>query len=187
MPNQLDISNMVFLDTETTGLGASAQAVEIAVVDHTGAVLLDTLVRPTVLVESGAAAVHGITAEQLEQAPALPEVWPDLLAALEGRTVVIYNATFDHRILTQSARAHELPTEPLQRLDVWCAMRAYAEFWGDYNVARHSYVWQSLNAAIDQQGLVLPPGMRLHSALADAEMTRLLVERMLSGEGRRKG
>jgi len=65
-------------------------------------------------------------------------------------------------------------------------MRAYAGFWGDYNHARRSYAWQSLGAAIDQQGLTLPEGMRLHSALADAEMTRLLVVRMLNGEGRRK-
>ena len=175
---QLDISNFVFLDTETTGLSNAAQAVEIAVVDATGAVLIDTYVKPTVPVEDGAAAVHGITAQQLAQAPALPEIWPRLLEVLQGRIIAIYNADYDTRILRQSAQAHGLDITPLVNLDVVCVMRSYARYWGDYNKYRKSFVWQSLSAAIYQQELTVPPGMRLHSALADAEMTRLLALRM---------
>lgn len=39
-------ANALILDTETTGLEEHAEIVEIAVIDYTGAVLLETLVRP---------------------------------------------------------------------------------------------------------------------------------------------
>jgi len=172
----------VFLDTETTGLGNAAQVVEIAIVSAGGEVVLDTFVRPTVPVEDGAYAVHGYTAEQLADAPPLTEIWPELVRVLTGKTVGIYNADYDMRILRQSAEAHGLAFADL-RARARCVMREYATFWGEYNHARKSFRWQSLGAAIDQQGLVVPPGMRLHSALADAEMTRLLAVRML-GEPR---
>src|SRR5690606_37121994 len=40
-------ANALILDTETTGLDADAEVVELAVIDCAGAVLLDTLVRPS--------------------------------------------------------------------------------------------------------------------------------------------
>ena len=36
----------LYLDTETTGLGRSAEIVDICIVDDAGQVLVDTLVRP---------------------------------------------------------------------------------------------------------------------------------------------
>ena len=54
-------ANALILDTETTGLGDDAEVVELAVIDCAGAVLLDTLVRPSGPVPAEAAAIHGIT------------------------------------------------------------------------------------------------------------------------------
>lgn len=175
------LHNIVFLDTETTGLDNAAQVVEIGIVAGDGRILVDTLVRPTCQVSDGAAAVHGITAEQLDDAPELPEVWEQVRIALDERGVHIYNADFDLRMLRQSAQAHNLPTGWLVEVanNSVCVMRQYAAFYGSYDPHRHSYRWQSLSAAIDQQRLVLPPGLRLHSAVADAEMTRQLVIKMI--------
>lgn len=56
--------NALILDTETTGLGDDAEVaevVELAVIDCAGAVLLDTLVRPSGRVPAEAAAIYGIT------------------------------------------------------------------------------------------------------------------------------
>ncbi|MBR9829321.1 MAG: 3'-5' exonuclease, partial [Oceanospirillales bacterium] len=61
---------IVFLDTETTGLDDDAQMVEIAVVDENGSVLFESYCRPTVPVDPGAQAVHGIGSEVLAGAPA---------------------------------------------------------------------------------------------------------------------
>lgn len=53
------------LDVESTGLGIHAQAIEIGVTDSKGNVLLDVRLLPTVPIEEGAAAVHGISLEML--------------------------------------------------------------------------------------------------------------------------
>ena len=49
----------VVFDTETTGLHEDAEIVEIAIISGEGAVLLDTLLRPTVPIPSDATAIHG--------------------------------------------------------------------------------------------------------------------------------
>ena len=84
----------VILDTETTDL--DGYVVEVAVLDAaTGDVLLDTLVNPGCPVQPAARWVHGINDGQLAESPPLAEVWPRLLAATAGRTVLAYNAEFD--------------------------------------------------------------------------------------------
>jgi DNA polymerase-3 subunit epsilon len=102
--------------------------------------------------------VHGITIAELTDAPDF----------------------FDLRLLTQSAEAHDLEAVALINAAATysCAMQAYAEYWGDYDRYYGKFRWQSLGKAIRQQQLTLPAGMRLHSALADAEMTRQLVLKM---------
>ncbi|RCV49740.1 3'-5' exonuclease [Marinitenerispora sediminis] len=101
----------VVLDTETTGLGAGAAIVEVAVVElATGAVLLDTLVSPDgVAVEPGARRRHRITDGELATAPTWPQVWPRLVAAVAGRAVLAYNAEFDRRLIRQAAARYGLP------------------------------------------------------------------------------
>ena len=89
------MTEYVFLDTETTGLDDDAQVVEIAIVDDTGAVLFESLVKPTVPVEPEAAAIHGIGPDRLASAPTWPEIAEQVRAALEGKTVVIFNSDFD--------------------------------------------------------------------------------------------
>ena len=81
----------VILDTETTDL--DGYVVEVAVLDAaTGDVLLDTLVNPGCPVQPAARWVHGIGDDQLASSPPLAEVWPRLLEATAGRTVLAYNA-----------------------------------------------------------------------------------------------
>jgi hypothetical protein len=68
------------LDTETTGLDDRDRIVEIAVVDLAGTSLLNTLIKPTGewFMSPGAEAVHGITPDELEEAPTFPEVHAEL-------------------------------------------------------------------------------------------------------------
>lgn len=44
----LNRTDVLILDTETTGLGHTAELVELAIVDTTGKVLFDELVKPAV-------------------------------------------------------------------------------------------------------------------------------------------
>src|SRR5687768_16062348 len=59
----------VFLDTETTGLGRDAEAVEVAVVGVDGSIVLDTLVRPAQPIPPEASAIHGILDVHVDAAP----------------------------------------------------------------------------------------------------------------------
>lgn len=132
----------VFLDTETTGLDDDAQVVEIAIVDDTGAVLFESLVKPTVPVEPEAAAIHGIGPDRLASAPAWPELADQVRAVLEGKTVVIFNSDFDTRLLQQTATAHtagqgvEAYDEAVKwilDLETRCAIYRAAEIYGATN------------------------------------------------------
>lgn len=153
----------VILDMETTGL-YDAEPVEIAVLDHTGAVLFNSRVKPlrperlSKCGDSGMTAtdIHGITAADLENAPTFGEVYPALYEALHGKHVVIYNKDFDIPILR--ATREEWGCAPFMFEKSSCAMEWYAQFCGDWSNYWKSYRWQSL------------PGGD-HSALGDARAT----------------
>ncbi len=158
----------LFLDTETTTDGESAEVVEVAVVGDDGAVVLDTLVRPQSPIAPSARAVHGIGVEELAGAPSIAAVWPCLAQLVGGRTVVAYNVAFDRRVLQRSATRHDLP--PLDAEWV-CLMEAYALLTGRSRVI-------SLSAASRENGIV-PRGA--HRAVADARATLALLAAMASG------
>ena len=171
------MTEYVFLDTETTGLDDSAQVVEIAIVDDTGAVLFESLVKPTVPVDPEAAAIHGIGPDSLATAPAWPEIAAQVREALEGKTVVIFNADFDTRILQQTATAHADGLGPdgydqavrwILDLDTQCAMYRAAEIYGATNqYGTISLINAAARARVDFRG-------RAHSAAGDAATTAAL-------------
>jgi DNA polymerase-3 subunit epsilon len=166
--------NALILDTETTGLDEHAEIVEIAVIDCTGAVLLDTLVRPAGPIPAEAVEIHGITNEMVAGAPAWADVHRTFCELTEGRPIVVYNAPYDRRVLCQTMRRYGLPVPPeLEAADedaqVQCAMLAYAEYWGEWDVKRETWCWQKLSAAATQQGVELDAPA--HRARADCMMT----------------
>ena len=81
--NQLGCDYVV-LDTETTGLDEDAEIVEIAIVDSTGKVLLDTLVKPSkpLPVYCEASEIHGITNEMLVNAPNWQDIYEKVSRAI---------------------------------------------------------------------------------------------------------
>lgn len=166
--------NTVFLDTETTGFGRYAGIVDLAVVAADGAVLIDTLVNPGMPIPAGASRVHGILDGDVANAPAWTELLPQVLAALTGRRIVVYNVAFDQPIIDE--HCHRCGTA----IDVaaWeCAMLAYAQFHGERHRKYRSYRWHSLTAACAHLGL--QPGS--HRALADALACRDVVAQMARG------
>jgi DNA polymerase III subunit epsilon len=167
-------SRPLFLDTETTGLGPRDQVIEIAILDSDGRSLLDTLVRPTIAVPSGAVRVHGIGEAMLASAPAWPAVWPQVQSLISGRPVAIYNAEFDLRLIAQTHSAHDLPWRP-DDLQAACIMLLFARYRGEWDARRRSYRWHSLSRACGQMGL--RPG-HAHRARADADLTRRLLTAM---------
>jgi len=95
------------IDLETTGLSPAADSIiEIGIVllDPDGATQhsWSTLVDPGASVDVGPTFIHGLVAEDLIGAPALPEIADLLVRDLAGRAVVAHNARFDVGFLTQA-------------------------------------------------------------------------------------
>ncbi|MEG3904814.1 3'-5' exonuclease [Microcoleus sp. B4-C5] len=83
---QLSQNDWVILDTETTGL-VRAEIVEIAIINHLGEMLLNTLIKPTVPIPAEAAYLHGISDAMVADAPSFPEVYPRIVEVLKYKRV----------------------------------------------------------------------------------------------------
>ncbi|CAI1758724.1 3'-5' exonuclease [Serratia marcescens] len=174
--------NCLVLDTETTGLDDKAEIIEIAVIDATGKVLLNTLVKPSKPIPAEATAIHGITDEMVKDAPTWPEVNPQLSCLISGKTIAIYNAEYDLRLLEQTDRIWKVTPKISVMPQIVCAMHEYAEFYGQKS-DRGSYKWQKLTAAAEQQGVIIEGTP--HRALSDCMTTLGVIKAMASGGYRR--
>lgn len=166
-------SDYIIMDTETTGL-YDAEIVELAIIDLSGNVLLNTRINPVngaKLYEkrNGIAAVdvHGITIEALQEAPTFPETYEAIKAVLQYKDLLIYNFAYDSPLLNHVCRLHQLDEIEIRYSD--CVMNIYAKFYGRWNNYFESYTWQPL-----------PSGD--HSALGDCRATLALIKRMASSE-----
>lgn len=162
-------ADVLFIDTETTGLEYNDQVIELAVVDSSGQVLLDTRLKPTVAINPEALDVHEINAEALTNAPTWPDIAPRLRQLLEGRQVVAFNNDFDSRLLQQTALAFD-DDYWSWRVKEHCAMDLAVQAFGVTNRYGSISLANSVHAAgIDWQG-------KAHSAAGDALTTLALVK-----------
>jgi DNA polymerase-3 subunit epsilon len=168
----------IFLDTETTGLKARDEIIEIAILDHDGEPLMDSLVRPTIRIPTDAHAIHGITDDMVKDAPTWRELWPEIEGNLRGKQLAIYNAEFDLRMMKQSHLAHGLRWD-FQQDDVFCIMQLYAQFYGLWDPSRRSFRWQSLENAGRQCNIQLP---NTHRAKDDTALAREVLIHMAGSE-----
>lgn len=166
----LAADDWVILDSETTGLDA-AEFVQLAVIDHTGAVLFDSLLKPEGEIEPGAARVHGITAEMVKDAPSFEDVYDEVRDILDGRRVVVYNAPFDWGVWRLAERrvcaSRTVPPlwDPIGSCPWTCAMLPYSRYIGEWNDYRQDYRWQKLPAGD-------------HSALGDCRACLRVIQEM---------
>ncbi|RLM12585.1 hypothetical protein BIY27_11535 [Gibbsiella quercinecans] len=177
--------NALILDTETTGLEAGAEIVEISIIDSTGKVLIDELVCPSKLIPAEATAIHGITNDDVRDARTWREICGEVDAIISGRTVVIYNVEYDVRLLMQTAQIAGVEYAFDDGHPIFqCAMLAYAEFYGQCDRKRDGYKWQKLTEAAKQQGIIIRGNS--HRALTDCVTTLDLIKVMAAGHFRSK-
>lgn len=167
--------NCLILDTETTGLGNDAEIIEISIIDCTGKVLLNTLVKPRNPIPAEATAIHGITNEMVAAAPTWRDIHWQLMALIHTQTLVIYNIEFDVRLILQTAGINGCGFGSLE-LNAECAMHNYAEYYGQWDEKRNKFKWQSLSNAAKQQGIVIEGAP--HRALADCKTTLGIIRAM---------
>ncbi|MGM7876076.1 3'-5' exonuclease [Yersinia enterocolitica] len=167
--------NCLILDTETTGLGNDAEIIEICIIDCTGKVLLNTLIRPRNPIPAEATAIHGITNEMVAAAPTWRDIHWQLMVLIHTRRLVIYNVDFDVRLILQTAGINGCGFGSLE-LNAECAMRNYAEYYGQWDQKRNKFKWQRLSNAAEQQGVVIDGTP--HRALADCKTTLGVIRTM---------
>ena len=158
-----------FLDTETTGLGCDAQIIELAVCDALGNSVFNSRIRPTVDIEPEAMAVHGISMDDLLTAPGWLEVSDQIREILQDRLVIAFNASFDLRLMRQTAEAAGDNRDWIDVLQVSCAMALSVDAFGATN--RHGTI--SLASSLSAIG-VCHRGAA-HQAMTDALAVRDLV------------
>lgn len=153
------------LDTETTGLGANDQIIEIAVCDASGRVCYEQRISPSVPINPKAEEIHAISLDDLAGCPKWPEIVNDLKALLTGQTVVTYNSDFDLDMLRNTSHAFQTDDAWLNTLNIRCAMELSVQAFG----ATNRYGTISLANAAEAAGVSWPG--EAHSAKVDALVT----------------
>ena len=95
-------ANPCFFNTETTGEGRDDQVIQIAFCNSDKNLMINTLIyidRPSML---GALKVHGIHLHELFGKPTFIDTQLAIIQLLKERTLYIYNANFDIRMMRQS-------------------------------------------------------------------------------------
>ncbi|WP_322807799.1 3'-5' exonuclease [Thermanaerothrix sp.] len=160
----------LYLDTETTGLDKNAEIVEIAIIEHDGSPLFQSLVRPSRPIPPEVIAVHGIHDDEVKTAPPWPIVWNSIRPLLKGRLIAAYNADFDRRMMEQSLTRYGFKwQETLTTLDI---MQIFADYRGEWDPNRRAYRYFKLEEAGRFLGIPLPNS---HRALDDARLARAVL------------
>lgn len=176
---QLPPMQGVIVDTETTGLTMSGEICEIGIIDAvTGEIILSTLVKPLFPIPDDAAAIHGISNEDVADAPSWLDIFGRFVKAVHGQRIFAYNAEFDFRMIAQSSEKHGLPDPKYPMIDV---MKPYAKMFGEPSQFKGDARWQKLTKAAADQGIDIS-GLQAHRAVSDCEITRRLMNKMRNSD-----
>ena len=178
----LNRRDVLILDTETTGLDGTAELVELAIIDTTGKVLLDELIKPTVSIPLDASRIHGITDSVLRKAGAKTWLFHHNTfrnTVLAANMLLVYNLEYDERIIRQTYGKYDLPNplRSIRSIRSECVMLKYAEYrgipgrYGDYR-------WHKL---VDAYGHECGGTTQEHRALSDCRMVLGVMQAVASG------
>jgi len=156
----LSATSLLLIDTETTGVGATDAACEIAFARFEGGKLVascSSRCNPGKPIPEGATAVHGITDADVHDAPS-PFAYcrsAEVQEIIHGAQPAAYNAPFDRRMLPWSALEgvldQEWPWLDVMRMSKQCD--------------RYAKGGHKLTVACERYGIEL---IGAHGALADA-------------------
>lgn len=161
-------AGFLVLDLETTGLSDDPMVdiCEVAIMNHHGETLLQSLVKPRRPIPVAASQVHGISTTMVKDAPSFQKLYPEIAALLNGQKVVAYNAPFEEKILAVVCEREKLPAPaPAEWI---CAMRTTSAYLGVQRFLK-------LSVACSQLGVQVSGA---HRALGDCRLTLALMQKM---------
>ncbi|MCQ1058845.1 3'-5' exonuclease [Photobacterium sp. DNB23_23_1] len=172
MYTQHSADTVIVLDFETTGLSPNMgdRAIEIGAVKIQNGIVIDQfqqLMNPGFRVSSFIEGYTGITNEMLESAPSCNAVMDEFADFIQGYNLIAHNASFDQRFL-------DAELEMLNRQysgSFVCSMLLARRIYQDIPNHKLGTLVNELN--IENDGT-------FHRALADAEMTARLWQRLVS-------
>ena len=116
----------LILETATTGLDYDDEIIELAIVDMEGNTLYESLFNPTKSITEEATRLHKINDEMVKNAPRFIDEWEKILEIVKGKTVLIYNADFDDRMIYQTLKTDEFLFK--SPFPMRCVMKFYQGF-----------------------------------------------------------
>jgi DNA polymerase-3 subunit epsilon len=171
------LPRFLIIDSETTGLGSDDELCSIGIIDGSGNTILDSLIKPTRPIPWNVTRIHGITDRHVADAPTFADLYPQIAELLANEVVVVYNLSFDRRMLAQSGALHRLPA--FRYREVHCAMLEYAKFHGEWNYSRGGYRWHKL---ADACGYCDIKAVNTHSAVGDSLLTLQLIRHIAASK-----
>jgi len=169
-------------DVETTGMSpVNDRIVEIAAVriDKDGSrTSFQSLINPGCMIPAAASRVHGITDNQVADAPSFSDAGYKFLELAQDSVLVAHNARFDLGFLQESLARCGLPVWKGKTMDSLKLLRqAYAGL--------PSYSLQNLRRTFNLDDVV--EGMQAHRAAADVEWTLQLLKIAFTALMKRQG
>jgi len=166
----------IVLDTETTGLNPNLghRLVEVAAIELSDRKVstrsFHRYLNPEREIDEGAAAVHGLTLDRLQDEPKFAEIAPALLEFISGAELIIHNAPFDMGFLNAELSRAGLPLLDNPVIDT-------------LKVAKdlHPGKKNNLNALCDRY-LIDNSHRTLHGALLDTELLAEVYLAMTRGQ-----
>ncbi len=155
--------DLVFFDLETTGLyAANGDAIcEVGAFKMRDREIIDTfhsLVNPQKPIPAGAYSVHGISEEEVSQAPVFSEIIDKFIDFVQDSVLFAYNAPFDMSFIDAQLKKMHKPLLSIPVIDVLLTARA-------------SFKSKKYNLSVIAQNLGINCSQRMHRALTDVSIT----------------
>lgn len=150
--------DFVAIDFETANAQqASACSLALTVVKNNQVTdQLYSLLNPHTYFDQRNIRIHGITADDIQEAPTLAELWPHIASFFQAdKLVAAHNARFDCSVLQKSLQAFDLPPAQFAVIDSLQTSRRLLKGFENY---RLNTVCQNLNIKLEHH----------HNALDDS-------------------
>lgn len=110
------LKDLIFIDTETTGLSVyKDEIIELSAIKVSNNEIIDTfssLIKPFGKISPKATAINGITEEMLKDSKRINEVLPDFINFCNNIPLVAYNAHFDLSFICRDCQRYDLKFKP---------------------------------------------------------------------------